>query len=437
MGGGLVQLAAYGSQDVYLTTNPQITYFKAVYRRYTNFAMESIQQLIDGNINFGGNITIVIARNGDLLGSIVLQFNLPNPADYILNASTYDYFGWIQGVGNHLIVNVSIEIGGQQIDEQYGKWMDIWSELNLSNSQVSGYGNMVGKNFTQSSWQPYDASYEPGSKIFVPLLFWFCKNPGLAIPLIALQFHEIRIKMQLNTFQKLIVAIDNGNYVTPILNGIAPQLDQYNKFNVWDNYYYLDTTERRKFAQNPHEYLIEQVQNQIGNVISLTEENQIRINLNHPTKEIIWVFNRNGTSAPLNDYSIGTNIISNGTPSQFAPLYSFKLILNGTDRFKERPGEYFRLNQTYDHHTRTPGNYIYSYSFALKPEEHQPSGTCNFSRIDSSLMYFYLRNTSSVPGNSDSIPQENYTNLPSFTIYAPCYNILRIMGGMGGLAFSN
>ena len=437
MGGGLVQLAAYGSQDVYLTTNPQITYFKAVYRRYTNFAMESIQQLIDGNINFGGNITIVIARNGDLLGSIVLQFNLPNPADYILNASTYDYFGWIQGVGNHLIVNVSIEIGGQQIDEQYGKWMDIWSELNLSNSQVSGYGNMVGKNFTQSSWQPYDASYEPGSKIFVPLLFWFCKNPGLAIPLIALQFHEIRIKMQLNTFQKLIVAIDNGNYVTPILNGIAPQLDQYNKFNVWDNYYYLDTTERRKFAQNPHEYLIEQVQNQIGNVISLTEENQIRINLNHPTKEIIWVFNRNGTSAPLNDYSIGTNIISNGTPAQFAPLYSFKLILNGTDRFKERPGEYFRLNQTYDHHTRTPGNYIYSYSFALKPEEHQPSGTCNFSRIDSSLMYFYLRNTSSVPGNSDSIPQENYTNLPSFTIYAPCYNILRIMGGMGGLAFIN
>ena len=174
-----------------------------------------------------------------------------------------------------------------------------------------------------------------------------------------------------------------------------------------------------------------------NNLYSLTEENQIRINLNHPTKEIIWVFNRNGTSAPLNDYSIGTNIISNGTPAQFAPLYSFKLILNGTDRFKERPGEYFRLNQTYDHHTRTPGNYIYSYSFALKPEEHQPSGTCNFSRIDSSLMYFYLRNTSSVPGNSDSIPQENYTNLPSFTIYAPCYNILRIMGGMGGLAFSN
>jgi len=437
MGGGLVQLAAYGSQDVYLTTNPQITYFKAVYRRYTNFAMESIQQLIDGNINFGGNITVVIARNGDLLGSIVLQFNLPNPATYILNASSYDYFGWIQGVGNHLIANMSIEVGGQQIDEQYGKWMDIWSELNLNNSQVSGYGNMVGKNFTQSAWQPYDTSYEPGNKIFVPLLFWFCKNPGLAIPLIALQFHELRIKIHFNTFQKLIVAVNNGNYVEPILNGVAPQLDQYNKFTIWDNYYYLDTTERRKFAQNPHEYLIEQVQNQIGNVISLTEENQIRINLNHPTKEIVWVFNRNGTSAPPNDYSIGTNIISNGTPAQFAPLYSFKLVLNGTDRFKERPGEYFRLNQTYDHHTRAPGNYIYCYSFALKPEEHQPSGTCNFSRIDSSLIYFYLRNTSVSPGNGDSVPLENYTELPSFTIYAPCYNILRIMGGMGGLAFSN
>jgi len=210
MGGGLVQLAAYGSQDVYLTTNPQITFFKAVYQRSTNFAMESIIQLIDGNINFGGNITVVIARNGDLLGNIVMQVGLPNPANYVVNPNSYDYFGWVQGVGNYLIKYVSIEIGAQQIDEQFGQWMDIWSELNLSGSQVDGYSQMVGK--SGSIWQPYDASVEPGSRLFIPLQFWFCRNPGLAIPLIALQFHEIRLKITFEKFENLVVAVTNGNY---------------------------------------------------------------------------------------------------------------------------------------------------------------------------------------------------------------------------------
>jgi len=435
MGGGLVQLAAYGSQDVYLTTNPQITFFKAVYQRSTNFAMESIIQLIDGNINFGGNITVVVARNGDLLGNIVIQVGLPNPSDFItLPVGGYDYFGWIESVGNYLIKYVSVEIGAQQIDEQYGQWMDIWSELNVSNSQFDGYSQMIGKNAGGSIWQPYDASVEPGSRLFIPLQFWFCRNPGLAIPLIALQYHEVRLKITFERFDKLIVAVKNGNYQPITLNGLIPQ---FTSFQMFDNYFYLDTVERRKFAQNAHEYLIEQVQSQTGNVQSITDENNIRLNLNHPTKELVWVFNRNETNAPLNDFSIGTQIIPNGTPAQFAPLYSFKLIVNGTDRFKERPGEYFRLVQCYDHHTRIPGNYIYVYSFALRPEEHQPSGTCNFSRIDSAQLNFYLRNSTTSPGNIDGSPQQDYSELPSYTIYAPSYNILRIMGGMGGLAYSN
>lgn len=432
MGGGLVQLAAYGSQDVYLTTNPQITFFKAVYQRSTNFAMESISQLIDGNVNFGGNITIVVARNGDLLGGVVLQVSLPDPNLYINNPTSYDYFGWIQGIGNYLIKYVSIEIGAQQIDEHYGQWMDIWSELNLNASQIPGYSQMVGKSGT--TWEPYDATVEPGSRLFIPLQFWFCRNPGLAIPIIALQYHEIRIKITFEKFEDLVVGVTNGNYQPVVLNGVIPQ---FNSFQIYNTYYYLDTTERRKFAQNAHEYLIEQVQSQAGNVQSLNGQNLIRLNLNHPTKELVWVFNRNGTNAPLNDFSIGTQIIPNGSPSQFAPLYNFKLIINGTDRFKERPGEYFRLVQCYDHHTRIPNAYIYVYSFALRPEEHQPSGTCNFSRIDSAQLDFFLRNSTAVPGNLDSAPQENYTELPGYTIYAPCYNILRIMSGMGGLSFSN
>jgi hypothetical protein len=268
----------------------------------------------------------------------------------------------------------------------------------------------------------------------IPLLFWYCRNPGLAIPIIALQYHEVKLKITFERFEKLIVAVNNGQYVTPVLNGLTPPLSN---FGIWDNYYFLDTTERRKFAQNPHEYLVEQVQSQSGNVITLNGENFIRLNLNHPTKEIIWVFNRNGTSAPENDFSIGNNVIPNGTPAQFAPLYNFKLILNGTDRFKERPGEYFRLIQNYDHHTKIPGNYIYTYSFALRPEEHQPSGTCNFSRIDTAQLNFYLRNNSTTPGNIDGAPLENYSELPGYTLFAPCYNILRIMGGMGGLSYSN
>ena len=431
MGGGLVQLAAYGSQDVYLTTNPQITFFKSVYQRCTNFAMESIIQLLDGNINFGGNITVVVARNGDLLGNIVLQVGLPDPSLFIIPDS-YDYFGWINSVGNYLIKYVSVEIGAQQIDEQYGQWMDIWSELNLNASQIPGYSQMVGKN--GSVWQPYDASVEPGSRLFIPLQFWFCRNPGLAIPLIALQYHEIRLKITFEKFENLVVAVTNGNYQEVVLNGISPS---FRSFQMFDTYYYLDTIERRKFAQNAHEYLIEQVQSQSGNVSSLTGENNIRLNLNHPTKELVWIFNRNGTFAPLNDFSIGTEIIPNGTPAQFAPMYSFKLIINGTERFKERPGEYFRLVQCYEHHTKIPGNYIYVYSFALRPEEHQPSGTCNFSRIDSSQLNFFLRNTTTLPGDIDNTPQQDYTELPSYTLYAPCFNILKIMSGMGGLAFSN
>ena len=435
--GGLVQLAAYGSQDIYLSSNPQITFFKGVYQRHSNFSMESIVQLIDGNINFGGNITIVVARNGDLLGNIVLQCNLPDPSNYIVNPSQYDYFGYIQGVGNYLISNVSVEIGGQQMDEQYGQWMDIWSELVLSGSQEKGYGSMVGKNFCMGAWQPSNVNYEPGSKLLIPLQFWFCRNPGLAIPIVALQYHEVKLKFSFSNFSDLVVGVINGQYAPVVTNQSIPPLNVNNSFKIWNTYYFLDTTERRKFAQNAHEYLIEQVQSQSGNVMSLTDENYIRLNLNHPTKELVWVFNRNGTNAPENDFSIGTNIIPNGTPAQFAPLYNFKLILNGSDRFKERPGEYFRLVQPYDHHSRIPGNYIYTYSFAIRPEEHQPSGTCNFSRIDTAQLWFFLRNNATTPGSNDGAPLENYTELPKYTLYAPSYNIMRCMGGMAGLAYNN
>ena len=209
---------------------------------------------------------------------------------------------------------------------------------------------------------------------------------------------------------------------------------------MYATYYYLDTDERRKFTQNPHEYLIEQVQNQTENIDSILNENSFLLNLNHPVKEIIWTFSRNRLNcyAPQNEFSIGYNKISNSNASQLSPLYNLNLLLNGHDRFRPRMGEYFRLAQPYEHHTRIPKNYIYSYSFALRPEEHQPSGTCNFSRIDNSHLVFRIRNNiTGNEGNGDGNVLEPYSVVPTLNLWAVSYNILRIMSGMGGLAYSN
>ena len=436
MGGGLIQLVAYGSQDIYLTSEPEVTFFKAVYRRYTHFAIESIIQTYDGVADFGDTITVTIARNGDLVGNITLEAQLPDATPFGVTGITGYSFGWIQGVGNYLVRRTAISIGGQKIDEQYGAWMDVWSELTLNGSQVDGYGKMVGKNFNQGIYEPYDITVSPGNRLFIPLQYWFCRNPGLAIPLIALQYSDVKLDLSLEKYSRLLLATLNGEYQTAnIVNPSVPPV--LTSLKVYSEYYFLDSDERRKFAQNAHEYLIEQIQSQSGNVISIYRENNIRINLNHPTKELVFFFNRNISNCPQNDYSLGNNKIPNGTATDFAPLYSMKLLINGHDRFKERPGEYFRLVQPYQHHSRIPSNYIYVYSFSLRPEEHQPSGTCNFTRIDNAHLSVIFRNNTTIPGNQDSLPVEEYAVLPSYTLLAPSYNIFRVMGGMGGLAYSN
>jgi hypothetical protein len=441
MGGGLIQLVAYGSQDIYLTSEPAITFFKTVYKRHTHFAIESVYQQLDGNPDFSGKVSCVIGRNGDLLGSMYLEVQLPNATDF-MGDNLYDTFGWIQGVGNYMIDSCTISLGAQQIDEQYGKWMDVWTQLTSMDSKYPGYSKMVGKDPNADPYIPYDVSTEPGNRLYIPLQFWFCRNPGLAIPLVALQYHELKLMIKFENFNKLITASNYGYYVQPDIlpdnNGNYPSILS---LRLYSTYYFLDTIERRQFSQNAHEYLIEQVQTQSGNCTSTIYENNIKINLNHPTKELIFVFNRNNSYAPPNDFSLGNNIIPNSTPKDFAPLYNFKLMINGHDRFTYRNGEYFRLVQPYEYHTRVPNglNFIYSYSFAIKPEEHQPSGTCNFSRIDNAYLVFTFRSSNLLkePNIYDGNNSEDYTSLPRFTVYAPCYNILRIMGGMGGLSYAN
>ena len=471
-----MQLVAYGAQDIYLTGNPQITFFKVVYRRHTNFSMEAIEQTISGSQSVSGSGTVTISRNGDLVHKV-----------YVTCAMTEG------NNGNEIIDNIELEIGGQRIDKQTSEWNQIWADLSTPESKADGFKCMTG------------ACNIPNvnavGEVHVPLNFWFCRNAGLALPLIALQYHEVKLKCVWGT------AVGTRKVVA--------------------DYIYLDTDERRRFAQVSHEYLIEQIQEQ-----SADASGDVKLNFNHPVKELIW------TSNITNSY--GTALLK----------------LNGHERFSAQQEEYFQLRQPYDYHTSVPGQNIvltsrpqllatpidvgihdhhgatptddgttvtltgstitfstsltdpagitifnkvkigdlvaisvgagtggsaadtnthfaqitqintstnvvtYSptwdgdnfpgmdntdgvsltviaraqdpvsrtgrlnkkinvYSFALKPEDHQPSGTCNFSRID----------TARLETNSGLETGDN--------IYAVNYNVLRIMSGMGGLAYSN
>ena len=487
MGGGLMQLVAYGAQDIYITGNPQITFFKIVYRRHTNFAMESVQQSLTGtnvsNSTSKKECSCIISRNGDLVTNL-----------YVTSSTS----GIVNG--DAIVDDCMIEIGGQKIDKHYKEWMQIWAELTTPESKALAYKNMT-CTFSHGLNKTNQSVSQGGNFVQIPLLFWFCRNPGLALPLIALQYHEVKIKITL---------------------GLSTDIGTDTEVKLFIDYIYLDTDERRRFAQVSHEYLIEQLQR-----IESNNTNSHNLNLNHPVKEIIW------TSPMTNAYETA------------------KIQLNGHDRFTEQEEEYFQLRQPYDYHTAVPGtnidlqeysqivnfdnysntvlkeitnfitgdltdntkeakltndnlifhssrnpelkigdvllatsiesnaatfisqfititggsgsNYTFNnedtntyksfeisngsirlisriqnpisrcsnlnkkinvYSFALQPEEHQPSGTCNFSRIDNAKLIF----------KSDA--GSNATD-DAVNIYATNYNVLRIMSGMGGLAYSN
>jgi hypothetical protein len=431
MAGGLMQLVAYGAQDVYLTGSPKVTFFQAVYKRHTNFAMENIEQVVNGTAAGGARLSVTVARNGDLIGDMYLELTPSTTTTTSDNNSAS-----LEWVAERAVADIELTIGGQRIDKHYQKWWRLYSELYLDEAKKLQYGKM-----TSSS-----ASVSDG-KVFLPLIFFFNRNPGLYLPLIALQYHEVRLDI---TLSSVYTNYFGGNAV-----------------KVWGNYVYLDTEERRRFAQKGHEYLIEQVQHTGVDTVSVnnpTAPKQIRLSYNHPVKELVWCFSNTGTASTFNDmwdttstetanvsttylYDAADNVYSAslstvGSPMMVVnsnvwlgedgafsatkgvgPLATFKLILNGQDRFKEQSGKYFNQVQPFNHHSGNPYPGVYSYSFALKPEEHQPTGTCNFSRIDNAQV---------------AIAQKASTvRTTSMHMFAVNYNVLRIQSGMGGLAFSN
>ena len=405
MGGGLLQLVAYGAQDVYLTGNPQITFFKVVYRRHTNFAIEAIGQTFNGTPGYGNRVTCQISRNGDLVHRMYLSLQMPDASTKLL----CPFYG-------HRVINfVEIEIGGQKIDKHYSHWLYVWNELSLPKSKRTGYNKMVGQTGNDLSKQT----------LYIPLEFWFCRNVGLALPLIALQYHEVKINIQFET--------------ADLCRGSADAALTFPIATLWVDYVFLDTDERRRFAQLSHEYLIEQLQFTGSESVSSTKLNT-KLSFNHPCKELVWFANKkSGTTLTDNlnwfnyttnnddivlPYNYNSTVINNSAITSTNPVLNAKLILNGNDRFSQRPGSYFNLVQPFQHHENIPTNAgINVYSFALKPEEHQPSGTLNMSRIDTATLSLDF--------------QTGLDTNTTLNVYAVNYNVLRILSGMGGLAYSN
>jgi len=542
MAGGLMQLVAYGAQDVFLTGTPEITFWKVSYRRHTNFAMESIEQTFSGQADFGRRVTCTISRNGDLCYRTYLQLTLPEINQSMATSGTDGvYARWLDYIGEQIIAQVEVEIGGQRIDRQYGDWMHIWNQLTLSREQQKAYWKMIG-NTTQLTYitDPNFAGVSgpcaatgaptqvcaprnalPETTLYIPLLFWFCRNPGLALPLIALQYHEVKINLDLRPIGECLWAVKNLAANTSAGTQSVSQAYQQSLVaaSLYVDYIFFDTDERRKMAQNPHEYLIEQLQF-TGDESVGSSSNKIKLNFNHPCKELIWVvqpdanvdycssldaggilfrtlgaqpFNYtdsidalpnaihafggpkevsgsngfinasglfqmagaddatpasawNNTSVGSTGYLAfdaqnGTNegsLVSDAGTFVLAetaldmhcwgenPVVTAKLQLNGQDRFSEREGSYFDVVQPWQHHTRAPDTGINLYSFALRPEEHQPSGSCNFSRIDNAVLQLVL-----------SSPTVAGTATAKVRVYAVNYNVLRVMSGMAGVAYSN
>jgi hypothetical protein len=569
MGGGLMQLVAYGAQDVYLTGNPQITFFKVVYRRHTNFSMECIEQPLD-SARFGGRHTVQVLRNGDLAGRMYLKTTLP-----ALSAAGGETCAWVRRVGHALIDNIECTVGGSQVDKHWGVWYDLWYELTHTNEQERGYGKMIGDVAACTTLASSVSAYT----LYIPLQFWFNRNTGLALPLIALQYHEVRFNIQFEQFANLVCYTGTTVPALPTAN--------LSDTSILVDYIYLDQEERRRMAQVGHEYLIEQVQ--FGNTESVTGANQkVKLDFNHPCKELVWavrvgafangntylahyqssasqtvedaarnlawgmvavsttspganwvaasgeaiapnsvgMFNitdhstvftfvvTNSTantwegddlwvngdafnvgavnvSAGVKEVTVNVTVATGTTPSAIAltdvtvtrhtltlsdlsiavddanvtdtrntshnndvtvnqpfnygldlagngnPVSVAKLQLNGQDRFDEQEGSYFNYVQPAQHHTHTPADGVNVYSFGLHPEQHQPSGTANLSRIDTTLLHLQFRDTLSAANGGDRQYSLNVVTGSDLWIFAFSYNVFRIMSGMGGLAYAN
>ena len=593
MAGGLIQLVAQGAQDAYLTANPQVTFFKKVFRRYTNFAVEPIENQFNGVADFGKKPEVTISRNADLVSRMYLKTTVKAS---VTTAAPGERWAWVQRLGLSMIKNVELQIGGQKIDKHYSQWMDIWHELSGDDDHGASWDEMTGNTafanqLKDNNTDPSHLDNERALDLFVPLYFWFNRSPGAALPLIALQYHEVKVLFEFREAEKCVNAAAALNVVSnlnPVMSSASLVVD----------YVYLDSNERKRFAQLSHEYLIDQVQDEQApggqSVAKDTTSATVRLNFNHPCKALYWInpltkwtdgsnyflgtdidsASRNFvirycldnlstlgkgdtvrlivaagnittlkhtsgavTAAPAattlnqkhNDYNktvnalqgvsivvsadtaatiqldtdnkltvahvntlyngmsfsngylpisvlskyikdesasgsstdkydiayanttdsatsgavfntvsnpLSTTVLAQGVTrvrlygwnltganldNSGQTIKTAKLKLNGNDRFEEQNAVYFNKVQPWQAHQNGPHDGVYVYSFALDLHDPQPSGSCNFSRIDNSQLELTM----------------NAQEASSINVYAMNHNVLRIVSGMGGLAYSN
>ena len=378
--GGLIQLAAYGNQDVFLTGNPQITFWKMVFKRHTHFAIESIEQPFTGNPTFGSTsgtskVSLTLPKNtADLIHKCHLQIELQkgDGSDDTLK----DNFGL------KLLNRVTLSIDGQAIDSHTGEWMEYWNEYTMEKEKESGYAELIGNSESFGS--------ETNTTVIVPLQFYFCKHAGLSLPIHALQHSEVKVIIEFNKQSDCC----NGSTIS------------MKKCTLFVDYVFLDIAEKEQILQGEQSFLISQVQETSNLNIrdsGWSDEYNVKLDFLHPVKELIWCFKDS---------------------SGLCVMKSAYITMNGSQkRASERPGLYYRRMQPYDHHTRIPTRNLYNYSFALKPEDAQPSGTCNFSRLDNAYLYFKL------------LKNEGERNI-KVKVYATNTNLLRIYKNIGALAYS-
>ncbi len=410
--GAVLQLAAYGTQDLFLTGNPQITHFKAVIKRHTNFAMELSENYFDGKVAPGQKVSCKVERIGDLIHDVYLKLELPEIQ--ALDGEDNVYTSWVNAIGYMIINRVEIQIGNRIIDRHYGQWMNIWSELTTNVSKKDVLNEMVGKkNFFTST------SQNGPLELYVPLQFWFCNDLGSALPLVAIQRQDIFINVEFNPFEMLWTS----NIDSVACNIIDDDIE-FNSATLLINYIFLDEDERRYFAQNKHYYLIEQLQIISESIDDSKDENIFDMSsFNHPVKELIWTIQGVNVKLAKQWDNYSGKIITLDEPIPDPPMTDAIIRFEGVERFERRNERYFRLVVPYKYHTYTPvDNFIYIYSFATKPEILQPTGTANFSRIDNPTLH--IRGDQSL-GKAD------------INIYARNYNILRIIDGITGILFAN
>ena len=457
MGGGLLQIVAIGVQDRTLNgPAPEITFFKIRHRPYSNFAIESIRQTACGIAGPGKTMTCTIARNGDLVHKAFLEIDIP---EITVGANV----ALVPGYARHLIDEMSLKIGGQTIDTQYGRWLHIWNELSGAASHKAGDDRMVGD--VAENLEPKgraDDNKIAAHRVRVPFQFYFNRHPGLALPLIALAYHECTVEVRFHTMDKLFrkLATDAANPTWKLLEaaekvatlGDADTVVLPTTFDasIWVDYIYLDSDERKRMAQQPHNYLIEKMQYVTYTPIR-GESTKVDLTLNHPVKELVWT-----VTSPLNPAGVysfpqlyGTadsitsvnNAIVNTTNDKRHnkvyyvgknPVREATLLLNGQERFAKRDGSYFDVAQAYSHHDVTPSSPgINVYSFALRPLQYQPSGSLNFSRIDSASLQLTMEDYA---GNSGA---GKYYENSHVDVFALSMNSFKVTSGMGGLQFSN